>query len=190
MAFEEETLTSVLSLFTSYHTSPLATSETLTSPTSDEISDMRSALRARRAPKPSVIPALSTADRIIASLDAEETEIDAKTRQIDPEIADLEERLKVSRERLENGPGLVERARESHTAKFVAGRAIFKEIVAEIQRRAEVLTQPGGITLPEAPDLDQIFDGVGNNHEVALNSIAPYLKKIIAAVKSAKAGRK
>jgi hypothetical protein len=59
----------------------------------------------------------------------------------------------------------------------VAGRAILKEIVAEIRRRAEVLTQPGGITLPETPDLDQIFDGVGNNHEVALNSIRDLFEK-------------
>jgi hypothetical protein len=60
----------------------------------------------------------------------------------------------------------------SHTAKFVAGRAILKEIEAEIRRRAEILTQPGGITFPETSDLDQLFEGVGNDQEVVFNSIA------------------
>jgi hypothetical protein len=91
---------------TSYHTSSLETSETfeaLTSPTSDEISDMRSALQSRRTSKLSVISALSTADKIITSLDAEESEIDTKTQQIDSENANFEGRLKAGQEVLKSG---------------------------------------------------------------------------------------
>jgi hypothetical protein len=78
---------------------------------------MQSALR---TPKRSVIPALSTADKIIASLEAEESEIDAKTRQIDPEIVDLEGRLKVGREVLKSR--LKERVRVTLQNSWREGR--------------------------------------------------------------------